>query len=60
MGFYSWFFAVLPFGYTDVLEVEWTGISNKIWAEIAFVVVGTSFLAYMLNIYALKRLRHPQ
>ena len=51
------FFAVLPFGYSDVLVVEWAGISNKIWAEIAFVVVGTSFLAYMFNIYALKRLR---
>jgi len=51
------FVAVLPFGYTDVLAVEWAEISNKIWAEIAFVVIGTSFLAYMLNIYALKRLR---
>ena len=51
------FFAVLPFGYSDLLVVEWAGISNKIWTEIAFVVVGTSFLAYMLNIYALKRLR---
>ena len=51
------FFAVLPFGYSDLLVVEWAGISNKIWTEIAFVVVGTSFLAYMFNIYALKRLR---
>ena len=51
------FLAVLPFGYSDVLAVEWAEISNKIWGEIAFVVIGTSFLAYMLNIYALKRLR---
>ena len=57
MGFYRWFFAVLPFGYSDLLVVEWARISNKIWTEIAFVVVGTSFLAYMFNIYALKRLR---
>ena len=51
------FFAVLPFGFSDVLVVEWLEISKKIWIEIAFVVIGTSFLAYMLNIYALKRLR---
>ena len=51
------FFAVLPYGFNDVLVVEWIEISKKIWIEIAFVVIGTSFLAYMLNIYALKRLR---
>lgn len=48
---------VLPFGFSDVQEVEWSLISAKIWAEIAFVVFGTSVLAYMFNIYALKRLR---
>ncbi len=51
------FFAILPFGYHDVMVVKWDQISNRIWAEIAFVVIGTSFLAYMLNIFALKRLR---
>lgn len=51
------FFVVLPFGYSDVQAVEWGTISNKIWGEIAFVVFGTSVLAYMCNIYALKRLR---
>jgi drug/metabolite transporter (DMT)-like permease len=51
------FIAVLPFGFEEVLLVEWKQISNKIWAEIAFVVVGTSFLAYLCNIYALRRLQ---
>jgi drug/metabolite transporter (DMT)-like permease len=51
------FIVVLPFGFTDVQAVEWSEISTKIWCEIAFVVFGTSFLAYMFNIYALKRLR---
>ena len=51
------FVVVLPFGYSDALAVEWGEISNKIWGEIAFVVFGTSFIAYMCNIYALKRLR---
>jgi len=51
------FVVILPFGYSDALAVEWGGISDKIWGEIAFVVIGTSFIAYMCNIYALKRLR---
>ena len=51
------FVVVLPFGFTDVQAVEWSEITSKIWGEIAFVVIGTSFFAYMFNIYALKRLR---
>jgi|AP17_2_1055511.scaffolds.fasta_scaffold09975_2 drug/metabolite transporter (DMT)-like permease len=51
------FVVVLPFGFSDVQAVEWAEISPKIWGEIAFVVIGTSFFAYMFNIYALKRLR---
>jgi drug/metabolite transporter (DMT)-like permease len=51
------FFVVLPFGYYEVQEVDWLSISPKIAIEIVFVVVFTSFLAYMLNVYALKRLR---
>jgi drug/metabolite transporter (DMT)-like permease len=51
------FFVVLPFGYYEVQEVDWLSISPKIYIEIVFVVVFTSFLAYMLNVYALKRLR---
>ena len=51
------FILVLPFGIDDVQQVKWAEISNIIWAEIGFVVVGTSFLAYLCNIFALKRLR---
>lgn len=51
------FILVLPFGIDDVQQVKWDEISNIIWVEIGFVVVGTSFLAYLCNIYALKRLR---
>lgn len=51
------FFVVLPFGYYEVQEVDWLSISPKIAIEIVFVVVFTSFLAYLLNVYALKRLR---
>lgn len=51
------FVVVLPFGFDEVKEVDWLAISPKIALEIAFVVICTSFLAYMFNVYALKRLR---
>ena len=51
------FVVVLPFGCGEVQEVDWLAISPKIGLEIAFVVICTSFLAYMFNVYALKRLR---
>ena len=51
------FFVVLPFGFTDVQAVQWTTIATKVWGEIAFIVFGTSVLAYLFNVYALSNLR---
>ncbi len=55
--FTTGFVVVFPFGFEEFLAVQWTNISTKIWTEIVFVVFGTSFLAYLFNIYALKSLR---
>lgn len=51
------FVVVLPFGYADVQLVEWVKVTPKIWGEIAFIVFGTSVLAYVFNVYALSNLR---
>ena len=51
------FFVVLPFGFKDVQAVQWATIATKIWGEIAFIVFGTSVLAYLFNVYALSNLR---
>ncbi len=48
---------ILPFGIEGLLEVVWTDMSSNIIWSIVFVVVGTSFLAYLFNIIALKNLR---
>lgn len=48
------FLFVLPFGYGEFNLIEWSTFSSKIWWEFAFVVIGTTFFAYGLNIYALK------
>ncbi|MEC7646373.1 MAG: DMT family transporter [Bacteroidota bacterium] len=47
---------VLPFGYNELTVVQWNSFSSKIIWEVVFVVVCTTFIAYLLNSYALKSL----
>jgi drug/metabolite transporter (DMT)-like permease len=47
---------VLPFGYNDVISIHWEEFTPAIWWATLFVVVGTTFLAYLFNIIALKEL----
>lgn len=49
-------FVVLPFGYHEFLQVAWHAIALNDWLRIAFVVIGTTFVAYLLNTFALQRL----
>ncbi len=48
---------VLPFGFNQFSEIEWSTFSSTIWLETGFVVVFTTFFAYLLNIFALKNLQ---
>ncbi len=50
------FIYMLPFGLPDLLEVQWTQLSSHMVFAMAFVVIATTFLAYLLNTYALKAL----
>lgn len=46
----------LPIGYSEFIAVDWFNLDwNTIYA-LAFVVVATTFLTYLFNIYALKQL----
>jgi len=47
---------VLPFGISDGLQVEWANISMEIILYSIYVVVFTTFIAYLLNTLALKEL----
>lgn len=47
---------VLPFGFDDLTNVKWRTIPVNIYLEIIFVVVCTTFIAYLLNSSALKTL----
>ncbi len=49
-------FYVLPFGYTELLAVDWVSFPTIIIWEVLFVVVCTTVIAYLLNSSALKLL----
>jgi drug/metabolite transporter (DMT)-like permease len=47
---------VIPFGLNNLLAIKWGVIPTNIYLEITFVVVCTTFIAYLLNSLALKQL----
>ncbi len=47
---------VTPFGFNSLMDVEWRTIPTNIYLEIGFVVFCTTFIAYLLNSLALKKL----
>lgn len=49
------FIVVLPFGIGEFTEINFASFSPKIWVFIAFVTVGSTFLTYVLNAYALRK-----
>ncbi len=49
-------FYVLPFGYNELLVVDWASFPTIIIWEVLFVVVCTTVIAYLLNSLALKSL----
>ncbi len=50
------FIYVCPFGLQDMLEVKWNQLTPYAIFAMSFVVIATTFLAYLLNTYALKAL----
>lgn len=47
---------VIPFGWNELQEVQWhTMPADIVWATV-FVVVATTFLTYLFNIFGLKQL----
>lgn len=57
----KWVFAfgllyVLPFGFNELINFNWGSFPPFIYGEIAFVVIGTTFFAYLFNMFGLKNL----
>jgi drug/metabolite transporter (DMT)-like permease len=49
-------FYTFPVTYSEFSEVSWTTLPFEAIWRMGFVVVGTTFMTYMLNVYALKTL----
>jgi len=45
---------ILPIGLHSTLEVNWSAFTPAAWAALGFVVIATTFFAYLLNIYGLE------
>ena len=50
------FLYFLPFGLKDVCKTDYQSFSQSHWVALSFVIIGTTFFAYLLNTYALKKL----
>lgn len=50
-------FLVLPFGYLEFTEIDFSNLPSEAILSIIFVVVGTTFCTYLFNIFALTQLK---
>lgn len=50
------FIYVLPFGLGEFQHINWAVMPATVWRDLLFVVLGSTFLAYLLNTYALRAL----
>ena len=48
---------VIPFGWSEFQEIAWQKIPQGIYFNIGYVIVFTTFFAYLLNLFALTRLK---
>lgn len=51
---FAWFY-VLPFGYSEFMQADFSVMPTNILLSIGFVVLGTTYFAYLLNNYALQK-----
>lgn len=48
------FILVLPFGYTEFNQIQWHTFHAFVWFALGYVVFMVTFMAYLLNSYALR------
>ncbi len=58
----KWLFTIaviinLPLTIGEFSEIQWSQMPGEVFGVIAFVVIGTTFLTYLFNIYALTQLK---
>ena len=60
--FIKWLFLfglifVIPFGYTELTEVVWQEIPTNMYWNIGFVIIFTTCVTYLFNLYGLSKLK---
>jgi len=60
--FMKWLFAIgivicLPFGYQELIAIDWVHLPFGALWKIIFVIIGTTFCTYLFNIFALTQLK---
>jgi drug/metabolite transporter (DMT)-like permease len=45
---------ILPFGFKQFTEVQWSVINLHQWLALAFITLGATFLAYLFNVYSIR------
>ena len=48
---------VIPFGFSELSVVNWTSMPMPIIYRVGFIIVFTSFMTYMFNLFAIKELK---
>ena len=51
------FIITLPITYSEFTEIQWSHLPAEALGAIAFVVIGTTFLTYLFNVFALTQLK---
>ncbi len=49
------FIFVLPFGFNELRHTNFEVIPSDVWGYIIFILIGATFIAYLLNAYALSK-----
>ena len=52
--FFFGLFPVTLFGFKQFTLIEWHTFSTQIWIAMVFIIIGTTFFAYLLNMLALR------
>jgi drug/metabolite transporter (DMT)-like permease len=60
--FVKWFYLfglifVIPFGFNEIKEVVWQEIPTNIYWNIGFVIIFTTCITYLFNLYGLSKLK---
>jgi drug/metabolite transporter (DMT)-like permease len=50
------FLMVLPFGWRECMAANWAIMPENIWIKIAFIVIFSTFVTYLLNLLSMKTL----